>query len=348
MSVPCVSVVMSVYNGERFLKYSIDSILSQSYSNFEFIIVNDGSTDLTGGILDSYTDTRIVKIKNNINLGLTKSLNKGIALAKGDYIARLDADDIAKKDRLELQVKYLDENLDISCIGSNFEVIDQSGKCFWVSSLPNSEKWLRWQMLFRNVLAHSSMMIRRSDLAEGAYDEEFKHSQDFELWCRLLKGGERIRLLPEALVQLRDNEEGITTHFNNSQSSYAYQITKSNVDWFFGGDIPLEIVKLIYSPYQYEDSTCSEEALEYLFSCMGKYFRDNALSDEDRKLILAAVITDSHKIVSATNHGYSRSSNLLIKRGANINYWKVTANGLLGLWGMKAKRLITGIMKQGV
>lgn len=124
---PKVSVVMSVYNGEKYLPETIDSILNQTFKDFEFIIINDGSTDKTAKILTSYDDPRI-RIFNQENMGLTKSLNRAISLAKGEYIARMDADDISYPERLKKQVDYLNKNPDIGLVGSKYIRIDKRGR----------------------------------------------------------------------------------------------------------------------------------------------------------------------------------------------------------------------------
>jgi len=118
MDRPKISVIMSVYNGEKYLREAIESILNQTFRDFEFIIINDGSTDKTSEILSSYNDPRIVIINNKRNIGLTKSLNKGLKMVKGEYIARQDADDVSLPERLERMVNFLDMNRDVGLLGS--------------------------------------------------------------------------------------------------------------------------------------------------------------------------------------------------------------------------------------
>ncbi len=127
--VPRVSVLMSVYNGERFLRDSVESILGQTFTDFEFLILDDGSTDSTCEILEEYAnkDARIVLVRNDRNLGLTRSLNKGLRLVRGEYLARQDADDISLPKRLEMQVKFLDAHPEVGVVGSALEIIDENG-----------------------------------------------------------------------------------------------------------------------------------------------------------------------------------------------------------------------------
>ncbi len=125
---PKVSVIMSVYNGDKYLREAIESILNQTFTDFEFIIVNDGSTDNSLEIIESYDDERIKTINNKKNIGLTKSLNKALKFAKGKYIARQDADDVSLPNRFEKQVEYLDSHPEVALVGTSVYLIDENGK----------------------------------------------------------------------------------------------------------------------------------------------------------------------------------------------------------------------------
>ena len=133
---PIVTVLMSVYNGERYLNEAIDSILAQTFTDFEFLIIDDASTDSTPKILHSYDDPRIRIVTNEENLGLTKSLNKGLALAQGEYIARMDADDISLPERLMMQLNFLIDNKTVPLVGSGAIMIDEDGKSIGKMNLP--------------------------------------------------------------------------------------------------------------------------------------------------------------------------------------------------------------------
>ena len=126
MKNPKVAVLMSVYNGEKYLREAINSILSQTFNDFEFLIINDGSTDGTADILKSYTDSRIKIINNEKNIGLTKSLNKGLKIAKGEYIARQDADDISMPERLKEEVAFLEIHKDYAVVGTFVKILNEN------------------------------------------------------------------------------------------------------------------------------------------------------------------------------------------------------------------------------
>jgi glycosyltransferase involved in cell wall biosynthesis len=184
-----VTVLMSVYNGERYIRQAIESILRQTFTDFEFTIVDDASTDGTPAILDSLSDTRIVRLKNESNLGLTTSLNRGLKVAHGELIARMDADDISLPQRLEKQVDYLDKHPDVGILGSTCQLIDASGQGQGMKPRLPNDTLIRWSSLLRNPFIHPTVMIRRNVLVENNlfYDENFKATQDYEFFTRVLK-----------------------------------------------------------------------------------------------------------------------------------------------------------------
>ena len=220
MIFPTISVVMPAYNGEKYLREAIDSILDQTYKNFEFIILNDGSTDNTEEIILSYDDPRIVYVRNEENLQIVKTLNKGIDLAKGKYIARMDADDIAYKDRLKTQVKFMDTNLEVAVCGCLMDSTDNSQLIY---KFPFGEI-ANFHLLYGPPVAHPTVMIRRSILTLNNlfYDETIKYAEDYDLWSRIAKVA-KIDNIPRVLVSYR-------THSNQiSQSKAIEQHRDANI-----------------------------------------------------------------------------------------------------------------------
>jgi glycosyltransferase involved in cell wall biosynthesis len=185
---PVISIVLAVYNGEKFLKESIDSVLNQSYANFELIIINDGSFDSTQNIIDSYSDERIICFKLN-HRGLSQALNFGIEKSRGDYIARIDDDDIWFKDKLNVQMKYLVDHPEIEFLATAKQVIDENGMIL-VTSEPERDLdyyELRSKLLENNIICHSSVLFKRSIIYHtGTYNTNFKNSLDYEYWIRIL------------------------------------------------------------------------------------------------------------------------------------------------------------------
>lgn len=185
MKNPKISVIMSVLNAEKLLEHSIQNILLQTFKNFEFIIVNDGSTDKSLNILREYEkrDNRIRIFNNHKNIGLTKSLNRAISLSNGKYIARQDADDFSLRNRLEKQFNFLEKFPDYAFCGTNgsFKGISHEFIHFY------SHSNILRNLIIDNCFSHSSIMIRKNIFDKyGKYDQNFRYSQDYELWCRLI------------------------------------------------------------------------------------------------------------------------------------------------------------------
>jgi glycosyltransferase involved in cell wall biosynthesis len=215
LSAPRITVLMSVYNGARYFRASIDSILRQTFADFEFLIVDDGSTDETMQILRSYRDERIKIVRNEKNIGLTKSLNRGLVLASGEYIARQDADDISLPDRLQKQVAFMETHSGVVLLGTQAKLIDARGRRRRLTAIgcykATSSECLRWQMMFDAGFFHTSVMFRREPLMAmtGGYNERFVTGQDADLWSRLPLECE-IRNLNEALVCFRVHRDSMS------------------------------------------------------------------------------------------------------------------------------------------
>lgn len=207
---PLVSIIMSVFNGQEHLKESIDSLLNQTYHNLEIIIVNDGSTDSTREVIRFYNDKRIVFIDRNENLGLTKSLNEGLALCRGNYIARQDVGDISFRTRIEQQVDFLQDHSEISILGSAIEWFNfnRTLKRFVYNGNPDN---VRSRLLsFFNPIPHSTLMFRKEVVERlSGYNNYFVLAQDYDF---LLRASEifKITSLPKPLVKLRFNPSSLT------------------------------------------------------------------------------------------------------------------------------------------
>jgi GT2 family glycosyltransferase/radical SAM superfamily enzyme YgiQ (UPF0313 family) len=183
---PDISVVMSVYNGAAHLEEAVTSILQQTYANFEFIIVNDASTDGTGEILQKIDDCRVLVITNPHNLGLTKSLNIGIKAARAPYIARMDADDLSLPHRFERQRQFLEEHPDYALVGSPYYQIDDNSRIRTLIEVPTRDADLRAGLRQQNWFGHGSVMMRREAVRQmEGYDEQFEYAQDYDLWLRI-------------------------------------------------------------------------------------------------------------------------------------------------------------------
>jgi glycosyltransferase involved in cell wall biosynthesis len=199
-----VTVLMSVHNDLRYLPQAVESILRQSFGGFEFLILDDGSTDGSADYIASLADPRVRLVRNETNLGLTRSLNRGLDLARGAFVARMDADDVALPERLARQVEFLESHPDVGIVGSSRVLIDEAGETIANAPAAETDLRIRWKCLLGNPFAHPAVMIRRGVLDRHAlrYDEAYRTAQDYELWTRLLavtKGHN----LPEPLIQYR-------------------------------------------------------------------------------------------------------------------------------------------------
>jgi O-antigen biosynthesis protein len=221
LSHPKISVIMSVRNGERYIEPAIKSILSQSNQNFEFIIIDDASTDRTPEILKNLKETRIQVHTNETNQGLTKSLNKGISFAKGKYIARMDADDISLPHRFDTQADFLDNNLDYALVGSSYYQIDDADKIVSVVNVLTDNSSLKKGLKKQNWFAHGSVMMRKSAFVDvGGYDDCFELSQDYDLWIRIAKKY-KVSNIKEPLYLWRCTNTGISSIKHEKQDIYA-------------------------------------------------------------------------------------------------------------------------------
>lgn len=241
-----ISALMAVYNGESYLRQAVESILDQTFRDFEFIIIDDGSSDSTWEIITEYAerDQRIMLVQNKENIGLTKSLNKGLALAQGEYVARQDADDVSLPKRFEKQVTLLNKHPEVVLASCDIEVITSEGCPVEKYQRACDSDLVAWYLLFHNRLAgHSQVMFRRkSAINLGGYSETYRCSQDYELWCRLVKVG-KIAILPEVLLQQRIHSRSISAEKKLEQEAYTLIQVRHNIGQLVGEEIRLEEAK---------------------------------------------------------------------------------------------------------
>ncbi len=207
-----ITVLMSVYNGEKYLRDAIDSILAQTYTDFEFVIYDDCSTDRTSEIILSYSDRRIVYRHNNTNQGLTKNLADGLNRSNACYIVRMDADDIAYPQRLEKQVLYMNEHPEISILGSAVSYFKESPGDGSVAYQPTDDERIKATLFISFTLLHPSIIIRRSDLVERHinYNPDYRCSQDHELYLHGILKGIKFANLSEPLLYMRSHSGSIS------------------------------------------------------------------------------------------------------------------------------------------
>lgn len=215
---PLVSVIMPAYNAEKYVGQAIESILNQTYKKFEFIIVDDASTDSTLNILKDIRakDKRIILIQNKKNLGVTKSLNKALELAKGKYIIRMDADDWSYPKRIELQVKLMQDHPDVAVSGSYIEVCDSKLGVKYIRKYNIDDTSIRKHLFRYSPFAHPATIWKAEILKKERYNEVISVSQDYELYFRVGKLGKFMNL-SKPLLKLRVHERSVSTTMNDLQ-----------------------------------------------------------------------------------------------------------------------------------
>ncbi len=224
---PRVAVVMAVYNGEQHLREAVESILGQTLSDFEFIIVDDASTDGTAVILSTFAaeDARIRLVRNDKNMGLTRSLNRGLAQSRAPIIARMDADDSCHPDRLARQVAFLDANPDHLLVGSGYRSVDGEGRTRYLKLNPLDDFALRWMARFRTPMVHPSFCFRATypDGQPVRYCETFRVAQDYGIIGDLLRHG-KAASIGDPLVDYRMHAENISSTRRDDQNRTAFKI----------------------------------------------------------------------------------------------------------------------------
>jgi len=231
---PFVSVLLPVYNGEDYLAESIQSVLDQTYGNFELIVLDDGSTDRSReiGLQFAELDARVKLVHNSSNHGLVTTLNHGLDIAQGKFIARMDADDICLPARFVKQVEYLESHPEIGVLGCDIHYMDENGNLTVVPDFSfHSDVEIRWNLFFINPFCHPAVMIRKSiiDKYQLRYDSQATHVEDYEFWGRflLVSNGEN---LPEILLHYRIHSRSVGSTQGNIQNQLAEQITAEIIE----------------------------------------------------------------------------------------------------------------------
>ncbi len=249
MTPPVVTVLLPVYNGERYLAAAIDSVLRQTFADFELLVIDDGSTDGTAAILAGCRDPRLVAVRNERNLGLVATLNRGLALARGELVARLDADDVADPARLERQVERFRRDPDLAALGTGIVYIDADGQRTGTPARQaQGPVFLRWRLLRGTCVYHPTLMLHRGRAAQDAhYAAEFTHAEDYELLLRLSRG-HRIDNLPDLLVAQRLHAGSVSARFRGEQRASAARALVEHVRLRYGVELGAAQAQALLDP----------------------------------------------------------------------------------------------------
>lgn len=243
---PVISVIMGVYNGERFLREAVESILNQTYDNFEFIICNDCSKDGSMTILRQFEkkDKRIVLLENEKNLGLAATLNKCISIARGKLLARMDCDDRALPNRFEYQMEWLQKHPEVCALGSAVEYMDDHGVVFGRSGLSQDQCYGLNEVVRGSVLVHPSVMMDRDRvLAVQGYSVNSltTRAEDYDLWCKLCESGATVANTARVLFQYREDESNIV------KRKYVHRVQEFRLKWYWLRRTKRPIIELRYA-----------------------------------------------------------------------------------------------------
>lgn len=304
MSTPRITVLMSVYNGRRYLAEAIESILCQTRGDFEFLMIDDGSVEPVHDIIESFRDPRIRFLRQE-NQGLTCTLNRGLRLAQGDYVARMDADDVSYPERLEAQAAELDSDPSLELVGCYFNVIDDRSAVIESKELPLDSVYRLWRLQFHNNYAHGSVMLRRDAVARvGMYDESLACAQDFDLWCRLSRA-DNTKILPKVLYAHRIRSDGAQTSVRHYNAQLATAALISNRS-LMACNPELEPeqcadVRALY--WKFERECLPQESIDQVTRTFEGFCRRFGIADRERRRLARRFAQDTQEELERIREG---------------------------------------------
>jgi hypothetical protein len=290
---PRVTVLMPAHNAERYLPEAIGSILAQDLDDFELLVVDDASTDDSRRYLESVHDPRLRVVTNLTNEGVTAARQRGLSLARGEYMASLDADDVALPGRLRHQANFLDAHPDVAVVGAAFEVIDAAGRRLALQSPPADWLTIRWKLLFGNCIANSAAMFRRAAaIAVGGYDRRVSIGEDYDLWVRLVAGGGQVAQLRQPVARWRIHPNSFQARASVTVKHDLIATVVRSIAVQTGRRVPPEIAWVLYRDQSQRtpDSGVLAGAYRAITEC-ADYFVEHIgqTPDERRRLVVLAL-----------------------------------------------------------
>ncbi|MBS1188457.1 MAG: putative Glycosyl transferase, family 2 [Rhodocyclaceae bacterium] len=294
MTAPLVSVVMAVHNGERHLGAALASIRAQTCADLEILVIDDGSSDATGQLLDQCPDLRLRVIRNSERLGLARSLNSGLDCARGRYIARMDADDICHLRRFEEQVRFMESRPEVGVLGAACRLIDDDGKFLGIARHPGSDAAMRWRLLFGPPLAHPSAMMRAEVLHRHGlrYDPAWPVAQDYEFWPRLLRHC-RGANLAEPLLDYRLHGQSASAARRGEQENWAHRVCERESAPFLTPAVPpavLPHLRRMLAGTAHPDAPPASQLRSQLLLLAESYIRQADLGRQERRCVRAEAV----------------------------------------------------------
>lgn len=296
---PLVSVLMPCYNAMPFLTEALDSIINQTYSNLEIICINDGSTDETGQILEEYAkhDNRIKVVHNQQNIQLIRSLNKGIDLATGEFIARMDADDISELNRIEIQLNYLIQNVNIDIISTSLTTISEEGAIIGEEVVrQTSPLSCLYSSFFFVPFHHGPMMVKTAVFKENHFLDKphVLHTEDYELFSRLLAQGIKVQNLKEKLYKVRINSKSVSRKYTEIQDKNFVECARLHNQKFNSISMPFEVQEILVNRINRDKLNVKllKNSIKVYRACYDKFIQDHPeLSDLENQEIKTIYFT---------------------------------------------------------
>lgn len=276
---------MPVYDAEKYLEDALESVIAQTFCDFELIIIDDSSKDRTGSIIARYQqkDNRIHTYRQE-RRGLIDSLNKGCDLARGRYIARMDADDVSLPHRLEEQVKFMEGHPDIGVLGCGVQLINSQGERSLILKLPTEHGFLKWGLCFYCPIAHPTVMMRKDAVKfVGGYSKNMLHAEDYDLWRRL-SSVTHLSNLPDVLLYLRKHDDNVSSVHVAEQRAASIRVSQLMISEILGENIDIDLVRRLWN----KDNITSENALkiaELIYKLCTIFIADNVLSISEKESI---------------------------------------------------------------
>jgi hypothetical protein len=286
---PLVSVVLPVHNGERYLAAAIDSVLAQTHRELELIVLDDGSTDGSAAIAASCRDPRVVLVRNERNLGLVPTLNKGLELARGDFVARMDADDVAEPTRLARQVARFAADASLVALGTAIDFIDAEGRPVGVPRRQvQGAALLRWRLLRGTCVYHPTLMLHRARAGTDAgYSQDFPHAEDYELLLRLSRD-HAVDNLPEVLLHQRVHAGSVSARYRDAQRDAAARALVAHARAAYGVEIAPGAARALLDPRHYfsAKSAAPDRPTATLLELERRFLgTEGNLADADRRAV---------------------------------------------------------------
>jgi glycosyltransferase involved in cell wall biosynthesis len=340
VNAPAVTVLMPVLNGERFLEKAIASILAQTWSEFEFVIIDDGSTDATPDVIASFRDARIHVITNRAPEGVARALNRGIDAARAPFVARHDGDDVAHPKRLETQLAFFRMNPEVVLLGTQVRVLDERGRAShppgWRRAL--TQEGIRFQSMFDNPFIHSSVVFRREVIQDlGGYDPAFVSAEDFYLWSRVA-ARYPVRNLPQKLVGFRLHAASMAARFGSAHIARSSAVIERNLrDVLKLEDVPERWSRLLASLHvdpRAREPLDGRELLDVLAAIYERYRRLHPEGNAEIRQLFATKLGHIASLLASSDRraalrAFSRASRIHF-RAASAFATRIAAHTVTG------------------